>query len=123
MKFQNLCLLKKNINIEIGQRVRKARENAHLSRDQLAEELNISSLFLGYIECGQKGMSLTTLKNLCLLLDISSDYILLGKEYNETSKSNIQLLLDSVDSKYIPLLESILRNQIGCIKEIEDLQH
>lgn len=118
-----MCLLKKNINIEIGQRVRKARENAHLSRDQLAEELNISSLFLGYIECGQKGMSLTTLKNLCLLLDISSDYILLGKEYNETSKSNIQLLLDSVDSKYIPLLESILRNQIGCIKEIENLQH
>ncbi len=117
-----MFLLKKNINIEIGQRVRKARENAHLSRDQLAEQLNISSLFLGYIECGQKGMSLTTLKNLCLLLDISADYILLGKEYEETSRNNIQLLLDSFDPKYLPLLESIIRSQIDYIKKIEDMQ-
>ena len=60
--------IKKDINIQIGQRVKEARLARNLTREQLAEKLEISALFMGYIECGQKGMSLSTLQNLCFTL-------------------------------------------------------
>lgn len=59
--------LKKDINIEIGERVRLRRQVLGLSREQLSEMLDISALFLGYIESGAKGMSLTTLRKLITL--------------------------------------------------------
>ncbi len=52
--------MKKDLNIEIGERVKKACNEIGFSRDKLAEMLGISSLFLGYIECGERGMSLQT---------------------------------------------------------------
>lgn len=116
-----MFLLKKDINIQIGQRVHKAREQANLSRDELAERLNISSLFLGYIECGQKGMSLTTLKNLCTLLGVSADYILLGVENSNIHQSNVQLMISNLDQKYLPVIESQLKSFIHSIEEIENL--
>lgn len=115
--------MKKDINIQIGQRVRTARENAHLSRDELAEKLNISTLFLGYIECGQKGMSLTTLKNISQYLGVSTDYLLLGNEGSNISKKNIDILLNSIDDKYLSFLESQLRNTVNLIHEIENLNN
>lgn len=72
--------MKKNINLEIGERVRLTRISRGFSREELAEILNISTLFLGYIECGQRGMSLTTMQNMCNILNVSADYLLLGKE-------------------------------------------
>lgn len=95
--------MKNDLNLEIGERVRKARTSRGLSREQLSEMLEISSLFLGYIECGQRGMSLSTLQKLCLTLSVSADYILLGKESKITER---EILLDAVmdiDEKYLPL--------------------
>ena len=86
-----------------------AREQAHLSRDALAEKLDISTLFLGYIECGQKGMSLSTLQKLCTVLNVSSDFILMGVDTDSTFKNNLLLMADSVDPKYYFLIESNLR--------------
>ena len=77
--------MKKTINIEIGERVRTARKRLQMSRDALAEQLGISTLFLGYIECGQKGMSIDTLLALCKALNVSADYILMGREPGQTA--------------------------------------
>lgn len=98
-----------------------AREQAHLSRDALAEKLDISTLFLGYIECGQKGMSLSTLQKLCTVLNVSSDFILMGVDTDSTFKNNLLLMADSVDPKYHFLIESSLRCAINTIKETERL--
>ena len=119
--LQEVFALKKDINIQIGNRIRKAREQANLSRDALAERLNISTLFLGYIECGQKGMSLTTLQNLCIELGVSADYILLGIETPCTHRENIYLMLDKIDDQYVPLIETQVRSIIYAIKKIEEI--
>ncbi|MCB7341851.1 helix-turn-helix domain-containing protein [Blautia obeum] len=115
-------MLKKDLNVQIGQRVRSARKQAHLSREALAEKLDISTLFLGYIECGQKGMSLSTLQKLCQVLGVSSDFILMGIDDDSTHKNNFMLLVDSVDPKYHPLLECNLRCTIDAINETEKLK-
>lgn len=115
-------MLKKDLNVQIGQRVRSARKQAHLSREALAEKLDISTLFLGYIECGQKGMSLSTLQKLCQVLGVSSDFILMGIDDDSVHKNNFMLLMDSVDPKYHPLLESNLRCTIDAINETKKMK-
>ncbi|MGN1442633.1 MAG: helix-turn-helix domain-containing protein [Acutalibacteraceae bacterium] len=100
--------MKNNFNFEIGERVRRARTAQGLSREQLSEMLEISSLFLGYIECGQRGMSLTTLGKLCMTLHVSADYILFGKESNASDKEVLLEAISGIDEKYLPLaLENI----------------
>lgn len=94
--------LKKDINIEIGERVRLRRQVLGLSREQLSEMLDISALFLGYIESGAKGMSLTTLRKMCKSLCVSADYLLIGKE-NKPDLNEIDNLLQNLDERYVGL--------------------
>ena len=77
---------------------------------------------MGYIECGEKGMSLTTLKNLCNTLNVSADYILLGIENSELPRKNINVLLNNLEEQYLPIVEMYLRNLFYTIQEIENLQ-
>ena len=44
--------MKKQLNIEIGGRIRKCRENLGYSRETLAEKADLASSFLGTIELG-----------------------------------------------------------------------
>ncbi|MBQ7004996.1 MAG: helix-turn-helix transcriptional regulator [Clostridia bacterium] len=100
--------MKKNINLEIGERVRITRNSRGFSREVLAEMLGISTLFLGYIECGQRGMSIETLQKMCTVLNVSADYIILGKDAQSDSLDGIINAVKEFDPKYHSLvLESI----------------
>lgn len=102
--------MKKNINLEIGERVRLTRVSRGLSRDELAEMLNVSTLFLGYIECGQRGMSLTTLQNMCTILNVSADYLLLGKEKETGIDEEIFSAVNELPDSYKPLALDAVNN-------------
>ena len=115
--------MKKNINLEIGERVRLTRTARGFTRETLAELLDISTLFLGYIECGQRGMSLSTLQNMCRLLNVSADYLLLGKESASDPCEAIAEAIKELEPEYYPLaLESInnLKRTIALIRSKED---
>ena len=62
----------------IGIRIRTQRECLHLTREKMAEKLNVSSKFCADIEYGSKGMSIKTLLKLSQILNLSTDYILKG---------------------------------------------
>lgn len=64
--------------MEVGRRIRLLRINKSLSREALAEEMNISARFLYDIEHGRKGFSAYTLKKLALALEVSCDTIIFG---------------------------------------------
>ena len=74
-----VILVKNSLNVEIGKRVREQRVLMGYTREQFAEALDISERFATDIELGNRGMSFTTLINLCELLSVSSDYILMKK--------------------------------------------
>ncbi len=74
---------KKPQNIEIGKRIRKARDRRHMTQEELAEKLELTTQFLSDAERGVCGISLETLINICEILSVSSDYILFGN--NTTS--------------------------------------
>lgn len=116
---------KKPINLEIGQNVKQIRENAGLTQERLAELIGLGVKHLSAIECGTVGVSLTTLKQLCVLLSVPSDAILFGVESSNSEAKRaaaLQFLTDRLsrlpdadfwDTKEIldKLLEVMARNR------------
>ena len=71
--------VKKEVNVQIGMRVREARERSKMTQENLAERLDCSPQFISDLERGIVGLSIPTLKGLCLALGVSSDSILFEK--------------------------------------------
>ena len=86
---------RKEINIEIGQRIKEAREKAGLTQERFSELIGLGPKSVSALERGTVGISLTSLKKICLVLWISSDQILFGeREKNELSQlaASLELL-------------------------------
>ena len=74
----------KELNIQIGERCRQARDAAGYTQEQLAEMVEVSTQFLSDAERGVTGMSVSTIIKICTVLSVSTDFILLGCESNST---------------------------------------
>jgi len=97
-----------NLNSKIGARIRAQREYLGITREGLCNYVSISPQFLSEIERGVKGVSAETLYKLCEGLGVSADYVLMGK----TSISDVSMIsrtLSTLDEKYIPLAEDMLK--------------
>lgn len=100
----------KDVNIILGERIRLGRKTNNLTREKLAELIDVSPRFLAEVESGKVGVSLQTLKNLSIALSTSTDY-LLGLD-NENHFSQLEILcnqLSSIDEKYFPLITAIVK--------------
>ena len=106
--------MKKEINIEIGARVRRCRESLGYSREVLSERADLATSFIGSIELGSASFTAETLVKLCRALNVSADLILFGQE-RSGDFSNVQAMLSGMDEKYIPELESLLAAYIRTI--------
>lgn len=104
---------KKPLNIEIGLRVRSAREAAGLTREYLAECIEITPRFVADIERGSVGFSVPNLIRLCEVLHVSSDFILWGKPDNRIS---IDERLKLVDNDYLEIIDKMVQNQLELIE-------
>lgn len=67
-----------DLKLAMGERIRITRESRHLSREELAALLYLSTKSIANIECGTKGMSLRTFVGLTQTLHVSADYLLFG---------------------------------------------
>ena len=74
---------KKEINIQIGEQVRIAREQAKMTQEMLAEKIDVSPQYISDLERGVVGIALPTLKKLCCALGVASDQILFGTQSQE----------------------------------------
>ena len=70
--------VKKEINIQIGEQIKTAREQAKLTQEQLAERVDVSPQYISDLERGVVGISIPTLKRVCITLGVSSDQIHFG---------------------------------------------
>ena len=78
---------KKQINIEIGEQIKLAREDAGITQEQLAEQVEVSPQYVSDLERGVVGVSIATLKRICISLQVSSDQILFGNKGTEDDHS------------------------------------
>lgn len=85
-------------NIDLGLRIRQCRKAKKMTREQLAEKVDISSHYLYEIERGSKSVSVSILSDLAQELQTSLDYLVFGAlptqyDYIITDELN-ELLLD-----------------------------
>ena len=64
----------------IGRRIQRRRKQQGYTQEQLAEMMNVSIQMVSNLERGNKAIRIDNLINLSQILDISTDYILTGKE-------------------------------------------
>ena len=80
-------------NLEIGERIRKIRENLKMNRERFSEMIDVSDVFLGQIERGERSLSIKTLYKIVSFTGSSSDYILFGNEDNNNTINKINRIL------------------------------
>lgn len=92
----------------IGARIRKQREYMGLTREQLAEKIEVTPKFCSDIELGVKGMSVPTLCRLSQVLSLSTDYILFG-ESEKVASNQIERMLEQCTAKEYGHAEKLLK--------------
>lgn len=98
----------KDINIILGERVRIRRNMIKLTREKLAEMVNVSPRFLADVESGKVGVSMETLKSLCSALQVSSDYLLGIKDESYAVSEFLQNAFSNLDPKYYMSVLSLI---------------
>ena len=102
----------------LAKRIRRQREELSLTREQFAERVDISPQFLAEIENNTKGMSAETLYKICDKLELSADYILLGRQSTKGIQTPAVALLDKIPSEYSEEVEDILRAYLTTIIKV-----
>ena len=98
---------KKEINIQIGEQVRIAREQAKLTQEQFAERIEVSPQYISDLERGVVGISIPTLKRACVALGVSSDQILFGTVSENRNAAIEKRCANLSDKDFAALLDII----------------
>ncbi len=98
---------RKEINIEIGARIKAEREKAGLTQEKFSELIEMGSKSVSALERGTVGISLTTLKKICTVLSISSDTILFG-ESRTNDVSDLTARLERLTPEQYAIAKDIL---------------
>ncbi len=77
---------KKEINVLMGEEIRKAREAAGLKKmqEKFGELVDLGPKNVSDIERGVTGITVSTLKRICQTLPVSPDTILFGNQVSDT---------------------------------------
>lgn len=70
---------------EIGQRIAARRRQRGYTQEQMAGMMDVSVQMISNLERGMKSIRIENLIKLCQILDVSTDYILTGKQTYQDS--------------------------------------
>lgn len=101
----------------MGKRVQQARKAKRYTQAEVAELINMSSKNLSQLERGMTGISLSTLINICKVLEVSADYILFGIE-NEGQHNAVNIMLSELNEKEQIYAENLLSVYVEACKDI-----
>lgn len=98
------------INPILGARVKHLRNEQRMTRETLAEALDVSTRFLADVEAGKVGVSLTTLTKLCRILNTSADYLLGLTDPSATEQELLAInnKLRDMDPQMLPHMQTVI---------------
>lgn len=109
---------KKCLNIAIGSRIKQARENIGWTQEELAEKMSLSTQFISTIERGVAGASLGTIISLCEVLNVSSEWLLCGKQTVPDS-DRIAIKISSLSGAQLAALDRVTDELLHLLKVTE----
>ena len=98
---------KQEMQALFGLRIQQARKEQHMTREELADRVGISTTFCANLECGNKMMSVETLDKLSEVLGVSTDF-LMGKTSDNSRIQNIVLMLKDQPEEVITFVEKMV---------------
>ena len=104
-------------NIAIGERIREIRKSLNMNRDKFSEIIDISEVFLGQIERGERSLSLKTLKKIVSYSGYSTDYILFGDNSSNSKIKKIDRILYKCSDDNLDYFYKILYVSYSYFKE------
>lgn len=91
---------------EIGKRILGIRNNLNMNKEQFAKLIGISGQYLGTVEAGVNGLSLTSVIKLCRETNTSADYLLFGKR--NITDENLKHVFDGItEAQIVPAFEAL----------------
>lgn len=103
-------------NIEVGERIRKIREDLKMTREQFSEMIDISDVFLGQIERGERSLSIKTLSKIIHYSGSSADYILFGENKNNGIISKINRILSKCSDETLQYIYNLIHSSYTFFK-------
>ena len=97
-------------NVQIGERIRKLREQNNWSRDIFSEKIGISEIYLCQIEKGQKNGSLPLIVKICETLNISLDFLIYGDNSIDVNKQEVIELVNNASNRQLKIIKEVLLN-------------
>lgn len=96
---------------KIGQRIRKFRKAYHLSQEQLAEKVGISTTHMSHIETGNTKLSLPVFVDIAKVLCIQTDELLYDTPQKDKTaiKGELEEILDSCSIQDIQIIEDVVK--------------
>lgn len=104
-------------NLDVGARIRKIRENLNMSREKFSEVIDISDVFLGQIERGERSLSIKTLTKIVEYTGCSADYILYNKTENNNTISKINKILNKCSEESLNYLYTLINSSYTFLKQ------
>ena len=80
--------------MNIGKKIRNAREDLDLSQEEVARQIPMSQSGYSKIERNVQEPSLMQLRRICQILNISADFLLSLSYFNSLSENDMALLFD-----------------------------
>ena len=101
--------------VEIGKRIQGRRKQMGLTQEQLADKMDVSIQMVSNLERGNKSIRIENLIKLSEILNISTDYILTGKETTEDMQAlTVQMAsLSQKERKMMKLLMDFCLSENG----------
>ena len=99
----------------IGFRIKKTRENLGYTQEYISNQIDVNTQHVSDIERGVAGISVAKLIKLCDILNITSDYILYGKDIAHAG-SSLYELINKLSEKEKQFMETTIELYIKQLK-------
>jgi len=104
----------KDINKEVGSRIKELRKEKKLTRETLARLAGYSANFIQEVELGRSGLSSESIRAFAMAMDVSTDAILFGKAGDDFGFVVEKLRV--VPPEKLPHVISIINEAVECVK-------
>lgn len=94
---------------EVGNKIRIEREKFNLTRERFSEIVELSPVYIGQIERGERKMSLDTLVKVAKSLHLPLDYLIYGEKSINDKKIDLYSILERCSDKELKVIEDVLK--------------
>ena len=98
----------KDLKKQIGTRIRNRRIQMHFTQERLAELANVTPQTISSAERGTKELRIVNFYQICIALEVSSEYLLFGKNVSSNKCSFIEKIqcFEKITENFIEAVEA-----------------